>query len=193
MRITGGKYRGREIAAPAGKGTRPVLTRVRQAIFNTLAPHLSDAAVLDPFCGTGGFAIEALSRGARTAVCVDLSAEAVATIRDNLRRLEVEEEVLVYRNDAFAAVRKLAALGRRFGVIAVAPPYWKGLEPKMLALVDEVDLLEEGGILFVQRDTKDRLAAERPPLVRLVHRKTREYGNTVIDYYVRKEDWPIED
>jgi len=188
VRVTGGKYRGREIAAPAGKGTRPVLSRVRQAIFNTLGPHLEDAHVLDPFCGTGGFAIEALSRGARAAVCVDVSAEAVATIRDNLRRLGVAEEVLVYRNDAFAAVRKLSERGRRFGVIAVAPPYWKGLEPKMLALIDEVDLLGPGGILFVQRDAKDRLAAETPPLTRLVRAKTREYGNTAIDYYERRPE-----
>jgi 16S rRNA (guanine(966)-N(2))-methyltransferase RsmD len=187
MRITTGKYRGREILAPQGKTTRPVLTRVRQAIFNTIAPYLEDATVLDPFCGSGGFAIEALSRGARAAVCVDLSAEAVAAVRANLERLRVTEEVEVYRNDAQKAIAKLASLGRRFEVIVVAPPYFKGLEAPVLGAVDETSLLAPDGILFVQRDRKDRKADPPEGLARLRLESTRDYGNTLVDYYIPAE------
>ncbi len=188
MRIASGKYKGREIQAPPGKATRPVLSRVRQAIFNTAGAAVEGARVFDPFAGSGAFVIEALSRGAASAVAVDLDAAAVRAIRANLARCRVTEPVEIYRNDAFDAVAKLAARGARFELIAIAPPYWKGLQERALAAIDEADLLAPGGLLFVQRDEKEPPCP--PALARLVRVKVKEYGNTVVEWYERREPGP---
>jgi 16S rRNA (guanine966-N2)-methyltransferase len=188
MRITAGKYKGREIVAPEGKGTRPVLSRVRQAIFNTIGPAVEGGRVLDLFAGSGGFLIEALSRGAASAVAVDLDAGAVKAIRANLARCKVAEPVEVYKNDAFDAVAKLAARGARFELIALAPPYWKGLQAKALAAVDAADLLAPEGLLFVQRDEKEEESPEA--LTRLARTKVKDYGNTVVEWYERRGEAP---
>lgn len=185
MRITAGKYKNREIVAPEGKATRPVLSRVRQAIFNTIGGAVEGARVLDPFAGSGGFVIEALSRGARAAVAVDLDAAAVKAIRANVGRCRVEEPVEIYRNDAFDAIAKLAARAARFELIAIAPPYWKGLQARALEAVAAAGLLAPGGLLFVQRDVKEPASPERAG--DLVRTKSKDYGNTIVEWYERAE------
>jgi 16S rRNA (guanine(966)-N(2))-methyltransferase RsmD len=183
MRITAGKYRGREIRAPEGKATRPVLSRVRQAIFNTIGAAVEGGRVLDLFAGSGGFVIEALSRGAAGAVAVDLDAAAVKAVRANLLHCKVEEPVEIYKNDAFDAIAKLGARGARFALVAIAPPYWKGLQARALAAVEAADLLAPEGLLFVQRDEKEEPGAAR--VGRLARSKVKEYGNTVVEWYER--------
>jgi 16S rRNA (guanine(966)-N(2))-methyltransferase RsmD len=182
MRVISGKYKGREISAPPGKTTRPVLSRVRKAIFDTAAEALLGARVLDLFAGSGGFVIEALSRGAASAVAIDLDAAAVKAIRANLKHCGVAEPVELYKNDALDAIGKLAARGARFELIAVAPPYWKGLQGRALAAIDEAGLLAPGGLLFVQRDAKEDVALAGP-LARLTRVKQKDYGNTIVDWY----------
>ncbi|HVY60839.1 MAG TPA: 16S rRNA (guanine(966)-N(2))-methyltransferase RsmD [Planctomycetota bacterium] len=182
MRIIAGKYKNRDIAAPPGKATRPVLSRVRKAIFDTAAPVVEGGRILDLFAGSGGFVIEALSRGAAAAVAIDLDAGAVKAIRGNLAKCGVREPVEVYKNDAFDAIGKLAARGQRFELISVAPPYWKGLQARALLALDAADLLAPGGLLFVQRDAKEDVTLEQP-LTRLALAKQKVYGNTIVDWY----------
>jgi 16S rRNA (guanine966-N2)-methyltransferase len=182
MRIIAGKYKNREILAPAGKATRPVLSRVRKAIFDTAAPVVAGGRILDLFAGSGGFVIEALSRGAAGAVAIDLDGAAVKAIRGNLARVKVGEPVEVYKNDAFDAIGKLAQKRARFDLISVAPPYWKSLQGRALAALDAADLLAEDGLLFVQRDAKEDVALERP-LARLARVKEKVYGNTIVEWY----------
>lgn len=187
MRIIAGRYKNREIQAPKGKATRPVLTRVRKAIFSVADTVIEGARVLDLFAGSGGFVIEALSRGARSAVAVDLDAWAVKTIRANMAHCQVREPVKVFKNDAFDAIKKLGAKGEKFELVVVAPPYWKDLQAKALMAVDEQDLLAPGGLLFEQRDAKEDMVLERP-LARLALWKRKDYGNTVIEWFMRAEN-----
>ena len=192
MRIIAGKYKNREISAPTGRGdntTRPVLTRVRKAIFDTAGDVVVDARVLDLFAGSGGFVIEALSRGAASAVAIDLDGGAVKTIRANLKHCCVDEPVEVFKNDAFDAIQKLAARGQKFGLIAVAPPYWKGLQARALVEIDAADLLAPQGLLFVQRDDHEKVELERP-LERLAVVQEKDYGNTVITWYGTRAQSP---
>jgi 16S rRNA (guanine966-N2)-methyltransferase len=182
MRIIAGKYKNREISAPPGRTTRPVLSRVRKAIFDTAAPVVEGGRILDLFAGSGGFVIEALSRGAEAAVAIDLDAGAVKAIRANLAHCGVREPVEIYKNDAFDAIGKLAARAAKFELISVAPPYWKGLQARALAALDAADLLAPGGLLFVQRDAKEDVNLEAP-LARLVLSKQKVYGNTIVDWY----------
>lgn len=186
MRIISGKYKNREIAAPHGDATRPVLSRVRKAIFDTAGDLVPGARILDLFAGSGGFVIEALSRGAARAVAIDLDGNAVKAIRSNLAKCKVEEPVDIFKNDAFDAIGKLAARGAKFDLIAVAPPYWKSLQARALLALDGAGILAEGGLLFVQRDDHERIELERP-LERLGLVQEKTYGNTIVEWYGLRE------
>jgi len=103
MRVIGGELGGRRLEAPPGEGTRPMLDRVREALFETLRPWLTDAFVLDLFAGSGSLGIEALSRGARRARFVERAAGAYACLRGNLETLGLLERAELMRGDALAA------------------------------------------------------------------------------------------
>jgi 16S rRNA (guanine966-N2)-methyltransferase len=118
MRIVAGDLGGRRIKAPPGRGTRPTSDRVREALFSILGP-LDGLHVLDLFAGSGALGIEALSRGAASAVFVDDDPRAVAAIRDNLASLGLSARV--HRRDAIAYLR--GAREGSFGLVFLDPPY----------------------------------------------------------------------
>ena len=93
MRVVAGTYGGRKLVAPAGSETRPTSDRVREALFSVLGATVDDARVLDLFAGSGALGIEALSRGARSAVFVDSSRKAIRAVKANLAALGIEADV----------------------------------------------------------------------------------------------------
>ncbi len=119
MRIIAGELRGRRIDAPPGLATRPMLDRVREALFSTLQPRLRDAVVLDLFAGSGSLGLEALSRGARSVRFVERGAPAVATLRKNVDALRVRARVEVLVGDALKPASWLPAVD----VVFLDPPY----------------------------------------------------------------------
>ncbi|HAV60835.1 MAG TPA: 16S rRNA (guanine(966)-N(2))-methyltransferase RsmD [Verrucomicrobiales bacterium] len=124
MRIIGGIAGGRLIKVPKGLGVRPTPDLVRQAIFNSLGDRVNGATVLELFGGSGALSLECLSRGARSAVCIEKSGRHAAFIKDNLRQSGLPAAPLQVRvQDAFAAIAQLAADGRRFDLIMADPPY----------------------------------------------------------------------
>jgi 16S rRNA (guanine966-N2)-methyltransferase len=117
VRVVAGEFRGRRLAAPRGMRTRPTADRVREALFSMLG-DVSGARVLDLYAGSGALGIEALSRGAESAVFVELDPRAVAAIGRNLESLGLEQAVL--RQDA---VRFLARAEGTFDLVFCDPPY----------------------------------------------------------------------
>jgi 16S rRNA (guanine966-N2)-methyltransferase len=117
VRVVAGEFRGRRLAAPRGTRTRPTADRVREALFSMLG-DMSGARVLDLYAGSGALGIEALSRGADSAVFVERDPRAVAAIERNLESLGLEQEVL--RQDA---VRFLARAEGTFDLVFCDPPY----------------------------------------------------------------------
>jgi len=103
MRVIGGELRGRRLRAPDGDGTRPMLDRVREALFSTLAPWLEGAFVLDLFAGSGSLGIEALSRGARRVRFVERNAQAATCLAQNVEELALADAVELVRGDALQA------------------------------------------------------------------------------------------
>jgi len=178
IRIGGGRLRGRYIKAPPRGITRPVLSRVRLAVFNILAPGLQDARFLDLFGGSGAYAIEAVSRGAREATVIELNPRAASVIRENLRSTGLDQEVRLVQGDALKVIPALAQSGAVFDIIAVAPPHFAGLVEKTVALLDRTpDLLGQSGIVFVQHHRDEKL----PGGIRnLVPGRTYLYGITQI-------------
>src|SRR5262245_59778622 len=110
MRVIGGSFGGRRLKAVEGHVTRPTSDRVREALFSRLEARygLEGASVLDVFAGTGALAIEALSRGARRAMCIEIERRAIETLRSNLRELELEERARVIADDYRKVLARLA-------------------------------------------------------------------------------------
>jgi len=148
MRIVGGRFRGRALAAPRDKSIRPTADRARESLFNILdhryADNLEGAAVLDLFAGTGALGLEALSRGARSCLFVEEAAAARALIRDNVEALGLTGATRIFRRDA----TKLGEAGTRgpFGLVFLDPPYGKGLGEKALASARDGGWLAEGAL-----------------------------------------------
>ena len=129
MRVVAGELRGRRIASPSGDATRPTTDKVREAVFNALVSlgAVEDAEVLDLFAGTGAMGIEALSRGAARCTFVERDKAALATLRENIRTLGVEQRSTVIAGDATTG----AAAPSRADIVIADPPYgfadWAGL------------------------------------------------------------------
>jgi 16S rRNA (guanine(966)-N(2))-methyltransferase RsmD len=180
-RIIAGGAKGRRLRTPGGSKTRPTGARVRQALFDILAPRLPGSRFLDAFAGSGAVGLEALSRGAALVVLVDTSAPAVAAIRENARALAAGGgEVLVFRQDARVALQALAAQGRRFDVIFLDPPYESDLYEMALGGIGESGLLAEGGVAVAEHFHK-RLLPET--IGGLVRRRSVRVGDHVLAFY----------
>lgn len=142
MRIVGGVFKGRAIAAPPGRDTRPTSDRARESIFNVLAhadwsPGVEGRRVLDLFAGSGALGLEAMSRGATFALFVETDAAARGTIRDNIEALSLFGNTRIHRRDATDLGVKPAGLGEPFDLVFLDPPYGKHLGERALAHLGE--------------------------------------------------------
>jgi 16S rRNA (guanine966-N2)-methyltransferase len=175
MRVIAGELGGRSLVAPRGRGTRPTSDRVREALFSILG-SVEAARVLDLFAGSGALAIEALSRGAASAVLVDSSAAAVAAIRRNLATLGVPAEVRRQRALAFLETARVSA--RQYDLVFVDPPYRhpSGLGPELSEALAPV--LAAGARVVAESDRRAPLSLESLTLV-----DERRYGDTLIRIY----------
>ena len=153
MRIVGGQFRGRPLAAPDHEGTRPTSDRAREAMFNILAHGmpgfaLAGARVLDLFAGTGALGLEALSRGAAFCLFVEQEADARALVRRNVEALGLTGVTKIFRRDA----TDLGPAGR-YGGFALAfldPPYGQGLAERALASAAEGGWIAPGAIAVIE-------------------------------------------
>ncbi len=180
-RIIGGRGKGRRLKAPGGLATRPTGARVRQSLFDILAPRLHGCRFLDAFAGTGAVGLEALSRGAAVVVLVDHGAAPIAAVRENLRALgSVAGEARILRQDALVAMAALARRGERFDVAYLDPPYDSDLYLRCLSLVSDSDLLAPGGVVIAEHFHKKALPET---IGRLVRTRSVRIGDHVLSLY----------
>lgn len=125
MRVIAGKFRSRRIISPQGVTTRPTSDRLRETLFNVVAPRVGDSVWIDLFAGSGAVGLEALSRGARTVYFVESSSRAVGVIRKNLAELGIEEGYEVLEREAATALRMLDAQAIACDFCFLDPPYRK--------------------------------------------------------------------
>lgn len=123
MRVIAGQYRSRVLQAPQGLDTRPTSDRLRETLFNVLAPRLEGSVFLDLYAGSGAVGIEALSRGAQEAIFVEPAEAANRVIRANLAGLGIRGGYALESRSAGAALRRLAEAGRRADLVFLDPPY----------------------------------------------------------------------
>ena len=179
LRIIGGSLKGRRLAAPQGEETRPTGSRVREAIFNILAPDVRDAAVLDLFAGSGALAIEAVSRGAQNAVCIDRSTPAIRVIQKNIDACGLKDRVRTIQWDAHRNLHCLAPATERYHLVFMDPPYATDLVPVTLAHLVGQDVLLPGATIVVEHDSRESMM-DLPDC--LEPRTQRAYGKTLVSF-----------
>lgn len=149
MRVIGGEFRSRVLKSLPGLNTRPTPDRLRETLFNILAPRISDAVFVDAYAGTGAVGIEALSRGARRAIFVERSRAAVEVIRENLASLRLTDRAEVFTGKVLGVLERVEA-----DIIFLDPPYEMQQEYR-----DVLELLgtRQGGLVIVQHDSRATL------------------------------------
>ena len=177
MRVVAGTARGTVLKTPEGMLTRPTADRVKEAVFSILHFDVQDAVVLDLFGGTGQLGIEALSRGASSAVFVDASDAACKLIRENLRRTKLEAEGKVVRSDYMDFLKNCR---EKFDIILLDPPYAEVFLENSLNFITEIDILQTNGIIVTERALDKELPFEPDGFSRS---KDYKYGNTLITLY----------
>lgn len=183
MRIIAGEGGGRRLRAPRGRNTRPTSDRVREALFNILAPHIAGSRFLDLYAGSGAVGLEALSRGAAEAVFVEKHPQATEVIRRNIENLRLTGRATVYQADVNAFVNeRLPRLGS-FRIVFLDPPYKSGYAEKALTGISRCGSADSG--VVVVESSRSVLPPER--VERLVLTKRRHYGDTVLSLYQMEE------
>lgn len=177
MRVITGSARGRKLKTPETYDIRPTTDNVKEAVFNIIQFDIEGRRVLDLFAGTGQLGIEALSRGAVSAVFVDRDREAVKIVKDNLRTCGLD--AAVRQEDALGFLRR----GERFDVIFVDPPYDAGLYEPVLETIKSVDNLSEGGIIICEARRERTLPEMTAPYQK---RKEYCYGKVKIAIYTKE-------
>ena len=177
MRVITGKARGVQLKTPDGMLTRPTTDRVKEALFSIIHFEIPGAKVLDLFGGTGQLGIEALSRGAVSAVFVDAREDSCRLIRENLKRTKLEGEGRVVRSDYLDYLKRCR---ETFDIILLDPPYAEVFLENALKRITEIDILETNGIIVTERPLGKELPWEFPGYTRS---KDYKYGNTLLTIY----------
>ena len=192
MRIIGGVAGGLILKAPKGLDVRPTPDLVRQALFNSLAARIEGARVLELFGGTGALSLECLSRGAREALCIELSPKHARLIEQNFASMKLPAESFRVRvQDAFTALSQLAAAGEQFDLVLADPPYGeknvgKRSESFAQRLLDDESLprgFNPGGLFVLGHARRDTLSVPE----RWRERKFMKHGDSVMRFLERAE------
>ena len=177
MRVITGKARGVSLKTPEGMQTRPTTDRVKEAMFSIIHFDVPGAKVLDLFGGTGQLGIEALSRGAESAVFVDSREESCKLIRENLTRTKLQPQGKVVRADYLEYIRRCR---EKFDIILLDPPYAEVFLENALKTIVEIDILQSGGIIVCERPLEKELSWSFPGYSRS---KDYKYGKTLLTLY----------
>jgi len=175
MRIIAGDRKGHTIYAPKGRDTRPTSDRVRENVFNIVAPWVEGARVLDLYAGSGAMGLEALSRGAAGVVFVEADADAVRTIERNLDKLRLSGATVI-RTEAMTGLAQEATAGRKYDLVLVDPPYSMTDFDTLARYLPRV--LADDGLAVLES-----AARTEPELAGLAVRTTRKYGSTRVTVF----------
>ena len=187
LRVIAGSLKGRRLNAPSWEGLRPTSDKLRETIFNILAPRIAGARVLDAYAGTGALGIEALSRGARAVTFIERDRRAQTLIEENLARCGIADGYAIIRASVDSALTTLRKRGRTpfsddgFDVVLLDPPYHDAAPDATVAAAG--DVMTGHGVLVLEHARTQRPAETAGRLVR-----TREVasGDSALTLYELK-------
>ena len=177
MRVITGSARGRKLKTLEGDSVRPTTDKVKESIFNIIQFDIEGRRILDLFAGSGQLGIEALSRGAKSAVFVDAREDACRLIRENLKRTKLEQQGSVLRSDYMAY---LARCNEKFNLIFLDPPYAEVFLENSIKRITEIDILQSGGIIVAERPLGKDLPWEMEGFQRS---RDYKYGQVLLTLY----------
>lgn len=186
MRVISGLARNRKLLAPKGMATRPITDQIKESLFNIWQFRVEDSRFLDLFSGSGAVGIEAMSRGARRTIMVDMGREAVTVIKKNIENCQLKSlDHEVWKEDVFSAIKTLDGQKEKFDLIYADPPFTveEIFEPLMEAL-GASNLLDQEGSLAIRTEKTLPLKEEYGNLVKY---RDKEYGLSHLHFYKVRE------
>lgn len=184
VRVTGGALKGQRVALPFESIARYTAAKVREAIFNLVGP-MEDADFLDLFAGSGSVAIEALSRGARSATLVESNRQMFRAIELNLRRLSLQPRAQALNISAQRAIPFLFERHYTYKMIFLDPPYEQGLIGETMGLLSRYPLHTPEAVFILEHSKRDCFS--RNPFPGFVRLSEKRYGDTFITLLVKEE------
>ena len=180
MRIIAGHLKGKKLFAVAGNAVRPTSDRLRETLFNIIAPRIHNAVVLDLFSGTGALGIESLSRGAAQTVFIDHSPKSLAVIQRNIHNCGLDEQSTVMRRDILKNLNCLQSLNYRFDLVFLDPPYHKAMIAKTLKHLSRSEHIRENALIIAEHDRREIVSEQTGPITLT---DQRIYGQTVVSFF----------
>ncbi|EJF30564.1 MULTISPECIES: 16S rRNA (guanine(966)-N(2))-methyltransferase [Enterobacteriaceae] len=179
IRIIGGQWRGRKLPVPDSPGLRPTTDRVRETLFNWLAPSMVDAHCLDCFAGSGALGLEALSRYAASATLIEMDRAVSQQLQKNLATLKASNGKVLNAN----TLNVLAQPGTQHNVVFVDPPFRKGLLDETLSLLEKNGWLADDALIYVESEVENGLPAV--PASWVLHRE-KVAGQVAYRLFIRE-------
>ena len=186
MRVVTGEAKGRKLKTlKTMSGTRPIMDRVKTALFDILSREIRGSRFLDLFAGTGSVGIEALSRGAAHATFIEMDRKILQLVRDNLQITKLADRADTLQADAFKFLEQASRSSGHtpYDIVYVAPPQYHEMAARALSLLDSSPLVPDNGLVIVQIDPKEREGVAAVPCTRLALSSERRYGNTLLMFY----------
>ncbi len=181
IRIIAGSLKGRKIPTLQGQGIRPTSLRAREALFSILGSTIQGARVADLFAGSGAIGLEALSRGAKNAVFVELNPEAGRTLENTLAQFRVKPQSHVFIQDVALAIQNPYLVGwRPFDVMYIDPPYQCETSQALLNQIEKADLVATNGQVIYEHFSK---RTPPPAIGQWELTRTVKYGDTGLSFY----------
>lgn len=191
MRVIGGSSRGRRLQTPRGLSIRPTSDKVKESLFNILGGmlgQLDGCTVLDIFAGTGNLGIEALSRGAKSAVFIDNSRESATIIAKNLSCTGFTDKSRVILKDFCQALGMLESAGDVFQLIFCDPPYQKGLTERCLKQLGKSSIFDKQTVIVAEFSSREDIAECHGCLQQI---DKRVYGDTALAFFTTTQKGSI--
>ena len=185
MRVIAGRYRSRQLKSLKGLALRPTSDRLRETLFNVLAPRIEAARFVDAFAGTGAVGIEAISRGAKEIVFIENHPPAAAVIQENLESLNIHSQARLITADTLRALKRLAQAHKTttppFDIVFLDPPYAAGEEyRRVLSFLGEAAFLADGSLVIAEHRQNFDLPEQSGKLQR--YRVLRQ-GDASLSFY----------
>ena len=179
IRIIAGELKGRKLRSVRGTKTRPTADRIREAIFNILAFQIQDATVLDLFAGTGAFGIEALSRGAKSVIFVDVDSDSISVLQENIKTFSLENLTKIFRWDLTRNLNCLSSLQSTFNLIFMDPPYNKNMIETTLFNLHRSQSMQNGARIVIEHSFLEMVSKSQLPFE---ISDQRGYGKTLVSF-----------
>ena len=180
LRVISGKAKGRRLLSVKGMTTRPTSDNIKESIFNILPGEFEGKEVLDLFGGIGNLGIEALSRGAKKTVFIEINPRASSVIKRNLRNCGFIEKAQVIGTTVPKGIKILEKRGDRFDLIFLDPPYGKGMFQKTLVRISQSNVLKDNTLIIAEHSLSETLDGS---IERLTLTDQRRYGTTLISFF----------